>query len=266
MLNREISYFDIKGFKNIKAGFIYFDTQSGAKNKWSTFWGRFIIKFTTRSNIEHIAVVIKVPPEFVGVEYEDEYNGKCILEKGYIVIETTKHYNGTLTNLLKRVDRPSFNDIDKKGDSVWSGNMFLQPILSEYIANERISLALQKALDLVNQKPWINGSPSKYILPRAELSPFSFAKWVNKFIGYKRTTPVVFCSVFAKYIADIITGMLENPEKFDMLDGLGTNPKDISHNYLAKQLTEDPILLATFVDGKPITANDKFIISNPIYR
>ena len=31
-MHKEISHYEIKGFKNIKAGFIYFDTQSSLKN------------------------------------------------------------------------------------------------------------------------------------------------------------------------------------------------------------------------------------------
>ena len=112
-MHKEISHYEIKGFKNIKAGFIYFDTQSSLKNNTLPFIGREIIKMTTGAGIEHIGYASKVPEEFVNLQYEDEYNGKDIIGKGYVLFEATNHYDSICTNLTKRMERPSLNDINK---------------------------------------------------------------------------------------------------------------------------------------------------------
>jgi len=265
MNNKEILHYDIEGFKNITVAIVYFDTENGAKNKLLPFLGRSIIKLTTRSNIEHIAIVIKVPSELIGTQYEDEYNGKDVINGEYILLETTGGCNVTCTDLLKRLQKPSLIDIDKKGDSSWTGQVYIQKILPQYISKVRLSLALNEALKLTNQKSWINSFPSKYVEFRAILSPFPFAKWVNKILGYKKITPAVFCSVFAKYITEFVTGKVDKAESFDMLEALGTNPKDFSHECYSKQLTKMPEILVQYVDGKPIMVN-KDIISTPIYK
>ncbi len=265
-INKEISHYEIKGFKNIKAGFIYFDTQSSWKNNKLPFIGRGIIKMTTGAGIEHIGYVSKVPEEFVNLQYEDRYNGKDIIEKGYVLFEATKHYDSICTNLTKRLEKPSLNDINKKGTSKWTGDVYLQEIKPEYITKETLALAFQLGLDLTNKKPWINGYESKYSLLRAELSPFPFAKTINRLIGYKKLTPSVFCSVQGKYLADIVTGQVQKPENWNILEGLGTNPKDLSRQYISKQLSKIQESLITFVDGKAVAINPQHVIANPIYK
>ncbi len=265
-MNKEISHYEIKGFKNIKAGFIYFNTQFSWQNNIFTYIGREIIKKTTGAGIEHISYVSKVPDEFVGLQYEDEYNEKDIMQKGYVLFEATNHFNSICTNLVKRLEKPSLNDINKKGDSKWTGDVYLQEIKSEYITNETLALAFQLGLDLTNKKPWINGYESEYSLLRAELSPFPFAKTFNRLIGYKKLTPSVFCSVQAKYLTDILTGQVQNPQNWNILEGLGTNPKDLSRQYISKQYSKIQESLITFVDGKAVAINPQHVIANPIYK
>jgi hypothetical protein len=265
-INKEISHYEIKGFRNIKAGFIYFDTQSSLKNNTLTLLGRAIIKMTTGAGIEHIGYVSKVPPEFVSLQYEDRYNGKDIIEKGYVFFEATNHFDSIATNVVKRMERPSLNDINKKGDSKWTGDVYLQEIQPEFITDNSLSLAFQLGLDLTNKKPWINGYKTEYSLLRAELSPFPFAKTINRLIGYKKLTPSVFCSVQAKYLSDILTGQVQNPKDWDILEGLGTNPKDLSRKYISKQYSKIQEPLITFVDGKAVAINPQHVIANPIYK
>lgn len=264
--NGEVSHYDIKSFKNIKAGFLLFDTQFSWKNDFWKQLGRRIIKTTTGDNIEHIAIVIKVPPEFIGMQYEDRYNGRDVIDKGYMLFEATKHYDSIATSLIKRMLRPSLSDLDEKGDSEWTGNVLLQPIISNKITDEAWSLAFQSMLDLTNRKPWVNGFPSLYKLFRAELSPFGFAKSLNKLLGYKELTPSVFCSVHARYCAEILTGQIQSPEEFNLLEGLGTNPKDESRRCMSKGLSKVPVVFAKYENGVPVAINEDYVIANPYYK
>lgn len=265
-MSQEISHYEIKSFKNAKAGFLYFDTQSSWKNNKLTQIGRRIIKLTTGRNIEHIALIVEVPNEFINAQYIDEYNGRDFIERGYVVFEATKNFNSIATNIVKRIARPSLNDIDNKGDSKWSGDVYFQEINPTLITDETRLLAFQSMLNLTNQKPWFNGNHCVYKLIVAILSPFPFAKYINKLIGYKKLTPSVFCSVQGKYLADIVAGQVQKPENWNILEGLGTNPKDLSRQYISKQLSKIQESLITFVDGKAVAINPQHVIANPIYK
>lgn len=260
-MNSNISHYEVTGFQNVTYGIIMFDTQFSWKNNFFTWLGRNIIKITTGSNIEHVGFITKAPKEFIGTQYTDEYGGIQVVQDGYYVAEPTQHYNSIVTPLLKRLLKPSLNDIGDDGKSDWSGNIYIQLIDDKFCNKKRHLDTFKSMLGLTNQQLW-NGNPCKYSLPTAMLSPFPFSKWVRKLFGMdKYATPAQFCSTQGTYLTTKSLGL-----DFDLTHALGETPRDLSDKLAWNEHSGIREFLLVYKDGKVIARNEKYITATPIFK